>query len=128
MKRLTKLLTLFLVINISENNLFLPLTNAQNVTLTASREIEFDDNENITTFVSEILPGSETNFAPDLPSEKVESLAHILDIYNSEGLIQNWDDFKSKLTPLCRVDIGEYIQGLKQKASWALKSKSTNLR
>lgn len=123
MKRLTKLLTLFLVITISENNLLLTSTNASNLTVPASREIEFDDNENITTFVSEILPGSETNIAPDVPTETVESLAHILDIYNSEGLIKNWDNFKSKLTPLCRVNIGEYIRGLKQKASWALKSK-----
>lgn len=53
----------------------------------------------------------------------VQSISHILDIYNSELLFQTWDNVKHELTPLCKTGMAEYIEGLKMRASWALKSK-----
>nr|XP_023016448.1 nose resistant to fluoxetine protein 6-like [Leptinotarsa decemlineata] len=50
-----------------------------------------------------------------------ESLAKVLDFYNTELLAASWGNFSVKLTQGCQKNVGAYIEGLRKAEVWALK-------
>ncbi|XP_050663607.1 nose resistant to fluoxetine protein 6-like isoform X2 [Leptidea sinapis] len=56
------------------------------------------------------------------------SLESMLRVFDAEILLQQWDELKSTVSGMCKEDMQEYIEGLRERALWALKMEDASGR